>query len=289
MEMNYDEQKKLSIKEDYIVNKPNPLLVVRDNMKIMQARFFNAYLSKVNPTDEKTYKVSFSLSAFCNLLDVDASSISRIREAADGVLRTQFDFRKYVEKFGEQKLDPLLMKKVNLFESFEIMGSASEGYLVEISPTRPMEQLLRNQVKYGYVTYELQNTINLSSIRYMRMYECFKRHLGKGLTISIPILKSYLGIDEDDYPETKVFIRDVLKKGINELNNKTDLYIQYENVKKGRRIVGFNFIITSQKRKSELVLEENSNIGLMEYSLDDITSFNKNNPVFDVEFSSECE
>lgn len=249
----FDLRKQESLKPDYLVYKTNPLLMARDEMAIMQARFFTAYLCKVDPENPNTYKVRFSLSAFCKMLDVDTSNIKKLKEDCKSIRRMGFDFTEYRRKHGE-KIDPMLMDDVGLFSRFKISGNTKDGYFVEVTPTREMEHLLLNQKKYGFVSYEAQNTLCLSKKRYMRMYEFLKRSEGKGISVDIPTLKAYLGLSAEEYSDMRDFKSKILNKGIKELNKKTDIFVSYEPKKKGRggKIVGFHFTV---KRNKSVVVE----------------------------------
>lgn len=255
----FDEKKLESVKSDYIVYKPNPLLLVRDDLSLMQARFFTVYLSKIEPGKPETYKVRFSLNDFCQLVNCDTSSIKRLKDDCQAILSTNFDFVEYNRRHSE--VDPLLMRKVNLFESFFIEGSPNDGYYVEITPTRPLEHLFENQDKYGYVSYYLENSLLVSTKRHMRMYEFFKRHVGKGVNIDISNLKAYLGLEEQEYPDLRDFRGKVIDKGVKEINEKTDIYVTYKPFKRGPKgkILSFTFTISSKAHIPESDFEDVSN------------------------------
>lgn len=246
----FEGKKKESVKPEYLVYKTNPLLMVRDELALMQARFFTAYLCKVDPDNPETFTARFSLSAFCRMLEVDTSNIKKLKEDCRTIRKMGFDFIEYRRKHGE-KIDPILMDEISLFSRFAITGNADEGYFVNVTPTEEMKHLLLNQGKYGFVKYEAQNTLVLSTKRNMRMYEFLKRHEGIGVTVDIPTLKAYLGLSLEEYPDTRVFNRDVLKKGIKEINKKTDIWVECEPSKRGNRgkILSFKFTV----RKNPIV------------------------------------
>ena len=278
---NFEEKKLASVKPEYPIYKANPLLVVRDGLTLMQARFFTAYLCKVDPDNPGTYKARFSLAAFCKMLEVDTSNIKRLKEDCSTLRKMGFDFIEYRRRHGE-KIDPLLMDEVSLFERFAIVGNYDDGYFVEVTPTRPMEHLLMNQRKYGFVRYEARNTLALSTKRHMRLYEMLKRHEGRGVQIDIPTLKTYLGMDAEEYTEMRDFRQKVLDKGIEEINQKTDITVKITPKRKGRggKIVGFIFSVTSKKPKEEQPTEEKPPVTPEEPSapivltVEDIAEFN---------------
>ena len=60
-----------------------------------------------------------------------------------------------------------------------------------------------------------------------------------------------MGVDVNEYKRMYDFKARVLENAIDEINNKTDLKVSYEQVKKGRIIVGFKFTVL-EKLKKEL-------------------------------------
>ena len=45
--------------------------------------------------------------------------------------------------------------------------------------------------------------------------------------------------------KVKIFKRNIIKKSIEEINDKTNLRLKYKDLKAGRRITGFKFLIES--------------------------------------------
>ena len=78
------------------------------------------------------------------------------------------------------------------------------------------------------------------------LYELFFSYSFKGkFDISLDELRSYLGITDNEYTKVKIFKRNIIKKSIEEINDKTNLRVEYKDLKTGRRITGFKFLIKS--------------------------------------------
>lgn len=241
-------------KDDYKVHQPNPMLMVYDNMaNIWQTRFLKAYQAKVRPSDPDSYCVRFSLDEFLKAVNLSqAPSIKTLKRIAQSVRTAGFDFYEYRRKYGNEKIDPKLIKEVNLFEYFEIGGSEQEGYYVEARPTRTMEAMLEKIGELGYVDYEVKNVLAFSSKRTIRFYEFLKRSEGKSITIKVDELKIYLGISKDKYQDIKSFNRDVIKKEIEEINRETDINVEWEPLSarsRGARTIGYRFSIKTRQQK----------------------------------------
>lgn len=100
-----------------------------------------------------------------------------------------------------------------------------------------------------FTSYLLSQTVNLKSPYSVRLYELLTqwRAAKKIPTFNTQTLKEQLGVEPEDYPRMYDFKKRVLDAAKNELNKKTDLNVTYTQVKKGKEIVGFNFVIEVKK------------------------------------------
>lgn len=230
-----------SVKSNYIIKKPNPVLLMRDEMTIMQARFFSAYLSKIDPMDKSTYTVRFTLKSFyATAKIVDRRNRTELEHTLNGMVNMLVDFSKYIEKSPSK--DHIFAKKRHLFEGYDLYQDKNGEYYVDVIPSNTLVKLI--QGNYGYITPKLQYELPLSAKKHMRLYDFFYQFKNKEIvTISIENLKTYLGMDQTDYPQYKIFNRDVIKKGVDEINAKTDLLIEYEPIKRGNKVVQLKFVI----------------------------------------------
>lgn len=245
-------------KEDYKVYQPNPMLMVYDNMKnIWQARFLKAYQAKVRPSDPNSYWVKFSLEEFLEAVGVSKTpSVDKLKDMADSIRKTGFDFYEYRRKYGGEQIDPKRTKPVNLFEYFAIEGNKDEGYYVEARPTRTMEELLQRIAELGYVDYEVRNVLGFSSKRTIRFYEFLKRNEGMDVRVKVDELKIYLGLEQESYPDVKIFTRNIVKKSIEEINQETDIEVEWESLAskaRGGKTLGYRFVVKSKPAQPKLV------------------------------------
>ncbi len=75
--------------------------------------------------------------------------------------------------------------------------------------------------------------------------DCYSRGQ-KNVRISLPLLKKYLGLQDDSYPVFKDFKKWVLKPNIEAINKHTDYSVRHETYRDGRRIGGLVFHIRKQ-------------------------------------------
>lgn len=99
-----------------------------------------------------------------------------------------------------------------------------------------------------FTTYKLRHIAELQSSHSIRLYELLMRFNSTGeRVIYLDDFKSTLGIS-DKYPQFKILNRAVIKPSIEELNQRSDLIINYETIKKGRAVVALSFTFKQNKQ-----------------------------------------
>ncbi|MFI3261263.1 MAG: RepB family plasmid replication initiator protein, partial [bacterium] len=120
--------------------------------------------------------------------------------------------------------------------------------------------------------------LRLKSVNQVRMYEILKQYettKDKSRTLSIEDLKDMLGIDKKEYPVWQDFKTKVLEVCKKALKENTDIYFEYEPIKKGRKFVAIKFLIFKNKDyKDPLQLDEfiQTNNDVIEVDFNDATS-----------------
>ena len=64
----------------------------------------------------------------------------------------------------------------------------------------------------------------------------------------------FMGIPEDKYQNVSVFIRSVITYSINDINEHTPYFIEYEKIKPSRTITGFKFFLSKQEEIKEMII-----------------------------------
>ncbi|MGO3391797.1 MAG: replication initiation protein [Lactococcus lactis] len=92
-----------------------------------------------------------------------------------------------------------------------------------------------------FTTYKLRHIAELQSSHSIRLYELLMKFSSTGeRVIYLDDFKSALGIS-DKYPTFKELNRRVIKASVDELNQRSDLIISYETIKKGRSVAALSF------------------------------------------------
>ncbi len=105
-----------------------------------------------------------------------------------------------------------------------------------------------------FTSYLLEQTASMDSIYSVRLYELLVQWKSAKQTPMFDLVKfrDQLGVEVNEYKAMCDFKKRVLQVAINEINEKSDIKISYEQVKKGRSIAGFKFkVLAKDKPKSE--------------------------------------
>jgi len=229
----------------HVISKHNTLNALRPNdMTLQELRFFSIYLSKINPLDESTRIVKFSLSDFKAIIGLkSAIKINHIKAITHRLLQ------KIVEMPNEHAAEGGYVA-FQLFKECELSKNENEEWYVSIDAhDRALPYMF--QFKGHYFKYGLWNTLRLKSRNQLRMYEILKQYEQIGYRIvSVVDLKGWLGIGGNEYTRFGNFKEKVLDVCQSALAEYTDISFTYEPYgKKGRggKINQLKFNITKNK------------------------------------------
>lgn len=102
-----------------------------------------------------------------------------------------------------------------------------------------------------FTSYHLKQTANFKSMYAVRLYELLKQWKSVGATPAFNIQKfrEQLGIGINEYSRIEAFKRRVLDVAVQQINEFSDIEVEYQQHKKGKSISGFSFNFESKKRQ----------------------------------------
>ena len=227
---------KIVEKQCHKVTKSNDIIQKAKNGMTLQEQKIVAYLItqiKHTETDPNKYYV-FDTKEFCQVCGIDEKNYINIRR----VLKKLYD-RESIEIFedgcycpvkwlGDYKIEPYT-SKVSVQLHFRIVP-----YLLEL--------------KKNFTTYYFGEIAELKNKYSIQLYELFASYSYKdSFEISIDELKVYLNIE--GYDSFKMLKRNILNKSIKELNDYTNLRIEMEEIRHGRKVAVLRFFVTDVNRE----------------------------------------
>ncbi len=110
-----------------------------------------------------------------------------------------------------------------------------------------------------FTKYLLEQTATMTSNYSVRLYELLVqwKQAKKTPMFELQEFRGQLGVEDDEYKAMSNFKIRVLDLAVEEINEKSDLNINYTQKKKGRKIVGFTFTVHEKpKAKTDVVSKE---------------------------------
>ena len=219
---------------DLTVVKANSLIEASYRLTLDEMRLLALTIGTMNPkSDQQVFE--FSVSEFVNQFpDVNADrAYTQIKSAIERISETlgiKTEDERHVTKF----------RWVSSQTYFKKEGRFKIALTNEIMP-------YLTQLKGQFTQYQLNHISGFSSVHAIRLYELFTQYKRLGERyISVEELKKWLQL-EDKYDRYNNLNQWVLIPALSEINEKSDLFVGYEPIKRGRKIIGVEFNITHEK------------------------------------------
>ena len=218
---------------DLTVVKANSLIEASYRLTLDEMRLLALTIGTMNPkSDQQVFE--FSVSEFVNQFpDVNADrAYTQIKSAIERISErwVKTEDERHVTKF----------RWVSSQTYFKKEGRFKIALTNEIMP-------YLTQLKGQFTQYQLNHISGFSSVHAIRLYELFTQYKRLGdRYISVEDLKKWLQL-EDKYDRYNNLNQRVLTPALSEINEKSDLFVEYEPIKKGRKVTGIEFSITYEK------------------------------------------
>ena len=218
---------------DLTVVKANSLIEASYRLTLDEMRLLALTIGTMNPkSDQQVFE--FSVSEFVNQFpDVNVDrAYTQIKSAIERISErwVKTEDERHVTKF----------RWVSSQTYFKKEGRFRIALTNEIMP-------YLTQLKGQFTQYQLNHISGFSSVHAIRLYELFTQYKRLGERyISVEELKKWLQL-EDKYDRYNNLNQWVLIPALSEINEKSDLFVGYEPIKRGRKIIGVEFNITHEK------------------------------------------
>jgi len=230
---------KLIVKSNYIVEASYKL-------SVGEQRVIYVLTSMINKDDADFKLYKFTAKEFADIIGTKSKNIySQIAQ--------------YVEALRDRDLT--IVKEKSILKTKWLSSAeyfVDEGYVeLEFSPKLKPYLLL---LKERFTKLSLEQMVTFNSQYSGRIFEILKQYQNIGFRIfKIGDLKSLLGIEIGEYKLYGDFKRKILLKAQKEINYGSELLIDFEEIKKGRKVESIRFIIkTNGKAISEVCATEES-------------------------------
>lgn len=192
---------------------------------------------RLSKATEKT-PIEVSSSEFAQLSEIDShSAYKQMKTASKKLMKRTFIYK---DKDG-----------VDTEVQWVIRSKYGSGYVM-MNFTEEVIQLLKVFDSLNpYTKYLKEDILSLKLTYSIDLYHLAKKHQGMGgFTISLDDYRKELGTPKS-YSRINNLKDNAVYAPIQEINDKTDIKIAYENVKRGKEVVGFKFIVKSKPRSKK--------------------------------------
>lgn len=230
--MGYDKKIEIAQQRSYSVVKSNEIIQkARYDLNILELKTLAYIFSKIKPTDKELQDYSFSIKEYCQVCGIDyknGSNYINIKKSIKSLRDKSFWLLD--EKGNEVLVGWLSKARIN-------KGSGKITVRLDDDIQKYVIGLFEN-----FTQYELLSTLPMKSSYSFRIYELLKSYAyTKSHTFDIDDLKSKVGAT--NYTNFKDFRRYVLETATKEINLYTDIEINWEPIKDGKKVSKVKFDI----------------------------------------------
>lgn len=166
-----------------------------------------------------------------------------LKDGANGIFGREFGYKQLTDK-GEKVVRSHWVSKIAYIDNMAI---------VELYFTPDVISRIR-ELESHFTSYAIEQVAELNSKYSVRLYEIVIawKNNGKTNQISIKDLRDRLGLLDGEYKAIHNFKARVLDASIQEINEKTEINLSYEQHKQGRKIVGFTFTVKQKSKPKKI-------------------------------------
>lgn len=227
--------------KDLIV-KHNKVIESKYNMTSTEAKIIAKLTCMIKKNDEEFKKYTFRSIDLLQELGLGTTNYVALRKAINKLITRKIK----IHQSGKKEL-------VTTFLSSCIYDNKNSTVTLSYDPELKPYFL---QLKKNFTKYYLENILELKSFYSIRIYELLKQYQKlKERRIELEKLKEILDAKQKSYNKYNNFKRKVLLKAKKEINEKTDLEVDFEEIKTGRKVTAIKFII-KQKESTKKKIED---------------------------------
>ncbi|MCB2307400.1 replication initiation protein [Clostridium estertheticum] len=219
----------------------NKLIEASYSFTVLEQKLIRLLASMITKDDVDLKEYQFSATDLSNTLNIHKRNIYRELDSVTD---------KLMARFIKMKNDD-----TQEFDKFHLIKTAKlrKGIL-----TLKIDEDMKDfYLKLNWYTkYQLKNIMQFKSTYSFRLYELLKQYEGIGnRSITIDNLRVGLDIEKKQYPKYSNLKQKVINVALNEINTKTDIIFDYEEIKTGRKVTSIKFNIKANKANN-IAIEE---------------------------------
>lgn len=218
------------MKRQYLVSKSNKLINSNYDLTLQEQKIILTLVSLIDSTKDNSFNVfKMKISDFCDLIGVENTNHTHIKKVTKKLMTRVVEID-----------EPERLLQVHWLSSCEYQKQT--GYVKMELHKELMPYLL--QLKSKFTSYYLSNVLKMKSKYSIRLYEILKSHQYKReIAIEVDILRQMLKCE--NYERYSNLKQKVLDVAIREINANSDLFVEIEPVKDGKKVWMVKFLMYS--------------------------------------------
>lgn len=224
-----------------IVTQHNDLIEASYKLAVNELKIIRLCMSRVNTNDISTAMKVFEITAneFAETYNIDIKSAYEALK--EGTCRI---FERAIIRVGKTWVEKFRWVERIFYCNYE--GKVQLTFSTSLIP-------YISQIKERFTSYQLDNIINLKSIYSIRLYEWLMQFKNTGkLIIEIEKFKERLDI-KNEYERFGNFKTWVVKIAVKELQEKSNMNINYKFIREGRKYKKIEFTFTDKTEKTNII------------------------------------
>ena len=260
------EKQDIAKKRNYKVVKSNELIQKsRYNLSLQEQKVLHYIISQIKSTDTQFKRYYFSIQDFCKICGIDYTNGGNYVYIKN-ILRDMFQHFIWITiiENGEEK------ETILRFIEKPFINHTKKT--IEIKLDDIMQEYLL-QLKERFTEYNLLYILPMKSKYSPRIYEILKSYSNqKFAKTTVAKFRKMLMMEDEIYSNWSDFKKRILDKAINEINEFTDIYVNYKLGRQNRKISSIAFYISKKESDDLIATWENNKYILDEVDIE-ITDF----------------
>ena len=229
-------------KDKVIVSQSNKLVEASYKMTLAEKRLVCLLASKIHMQDEDFKKYKIKILDLAEFVGLRGSYV---------YTQTEQLTKKLISRVLTLPKPPDRKIQVSFLSSAEYQKGQGSVKLCFDPEMKPFLLQLKGQ----FTNYFLKHIANLRSVYSIRIYELLKSYQRFGRKeFTIEFLKTTFQISSDQYTQYNHFKERILHPAQKELRDHTDIYFEFEEIKKGRKVNSILFLIYHNIRSEPIRL-----------------------------------
>ncbi|MDI2091890.1 replication initiation protein RepM [Commensalibacter oyaizuii] len=226
-----------------VIVKDNALINASYNLDLIEQRLVLLAIIEARETGKginTNNALTVHASSYINHFNVEKhTAYAVLKQASESLFERRFSYQFTNAKGNVEYVKSRWVSEIRYIESEALIKLIFSPSVVP----------LITRLEKHFTSYELKQVNQLSSRYAIRLYEILIswRSTGKTPIFELESFRTQLGIEKNEYKRMELFKRRVLDIAISQINDFTDIFIQYEQHKNGKTIIGFSFSFRQSK------------------------------------------